>query len=66
MAVDIWMQTLISSCEMETINNEMNKNQSVSLIHDPPPLPTQEVGQFTLQEPVAVTFFTAIIYAIIL
>jgi hypothetical protein len=40
MAVDIWMQTLISSCEMETINNEMNKNQSVSLIHDPPPLPT--------------------------
>jgi hypothetical protein len=32
-------QTLISSCEMETINIKMNKNQTVSFLQDPPPLP---------------------------
>ncbi len=38
--VDIWMQTLISSCEMEAINIKMNQNQTASLLQDPPPLST--------------------------
>jgi hypothetical protein len=32
---------------METINNQMNKNKTVSLLHDPPPLPNYGVGQFS-------------------
>ncbi len=39
------LQALISCCEMEAINNAMNK-KNCFLLHDAPPLPTKKVGQF--------------------